>query len=221
MMKTNILLCLCLCLFAACGDIDNYEEPSATLTGGVYDKSDQTALIPAQSPNGCRIRLYSTSKVSTTPVNFYCKADGTFENTKLFADKYKAVADGPFVASSIDTVQVDVPTTNVKLYAEPCLRIAASASLSGNSITVQYTVNQSSLSTGTCDTYYILYSTFERIDINNFTASQSVAVSAAPLGRQHSFTFSGVDTSGRLYARVAARTSETSYYNYSDVIQLK
>lgn len=220
-MKTKILLFLCLCLFVACGDIDNYEAPSSTITGGVYDQSNQSTLVPAQSPNGCRVRLYSTSKVSNTPVNFYCKYDGTFENTKVFADQYKVVVDGPFVASSIDTVLVSVPATDVKLYAEPCLRIKASATLSGSSITVQYNVTQSSLSTGTCDTYYILYSTFERIDINNFTASESVSVEDAPLGEQHSFVFSGVDTTGHLYARVAARTSETSYYNYSDVIQLK
>jgi hypothetical protein len=220
-MKKYIFLLISLLFICSCGEIDNYDEPNAMISGGVFDAKNKEELIPEQSPNGCRIRLYSTDKVSNTPINFYCNMDGTFQNTRIFAGNYKVIAEGPFVNGSVDTVSVKLSQKDITIYAEPCLRINAEAQLSGTTLNVNYTVTQSPLSKGTCTTYYILYSTFEKIDINNRTAYKTVDVSAAPLGEQHAISLDGIDISGHVYARVAARSSETSYYNYSKVIKVK
>ncbi len=42
-----------------------------------------------------------------------------------------------------------------------------------------------------------------------------------PIGQQHHYTMENVDTKGAVFVRVAAKTSETSYYNYSTLLKLK
>lgn len=221
-MKNYILTLVGLLLLISCGNIDNYDAPEATISGGIYDaktKGSTAELIPAQEPNGARIRLFQ--KGANSSVNFYCKMDGSFANTRVFAGDYSVIVEGPFVAQSIDTVETAIPAEKVAIYVEPCLRIKADAKLNGNAATFTYTVSQSDLSEGTCTEYAIMYSTSAYVDINNWSKKETVSVTQAPLGVQHTYTLTGIDTSNSVYVRVAAKSDETSYYNYSKVIKLK
>ncbi len=55
MKKILLSLTACLALLASCG-IDNYDEPTGSISGGIYDAETQE-LIPAQSPNGARVQV--------------------------------------------------------------------------------------------------------------------------------------------------------------------
>lgn len=217
MKKIFLLLIACLALLTSC-EIDNYDEPTSSISGGIYDMTTEK-LIPAQSPNGARIQIHQDGL--TQPSNFWCKPDGTFENIRVFPGKYTVKLQGPFVASTITSQELNIPASNVKIMVEPFLRITATAQLIDNTIVVNYIVEQSAMSTGIVNTVDILYG--NTIGLSSTTSKQRIQVktSDAPLGTQHQCTITDIDTSGAIFVRVAARTSETSYYNYSELLQLK
>lgn len=109
MKKILLSLTACLALLASCG-IDNYDEPTGSISGGIYDAETQE-LIPAQSPNGARVQVVQDGY--SQPTNFWCKPDGTFENTRIFPGKYKLTVQGPFVASTVTEQEVNIPSSNV------------------------------------------------------------------------------------------------------------
>ncbi len=79
-------------------ELDNYEAPSETLKGKVVDVKTGNPVLTDQGGEGIRVRLIETSwEGNVTPLDFYCRQDGTFQNTKLFEADYNVCVDGPFV----------------------------------------------------------------------------------------------------------------------------
>ena len=217
MKKILLSLTACLALLTGCG-IDNYDEPTGSIAGGIYDAETQE-LIPAQSPNGARVQV--TQDGYSQPTNFWCKPDGSFENTRLFSGKYKLSVQGPFVASTITEQEVNVPSSNIKVMVEPYLRITATAKLNGKTLDIDYTVNQNSKSTGTVGMIEILCGNTIGLSVTTSKKRAKISTDDQPIGQQHHYTMENVDTKGAVFVRVAAKTSETSYYNYSTLLKLK
>lgn len=102
-MKTtfkHILFISCLLTAASCSlfQLDNYDAPSETLRGEVIDIATGEPVLTDQGSEGIRVRLIETSwQGNVTPLDFYCRPDGTFQNTKLFEADYNVRIDGPFV----------------------------------------------------------------------------------------------------------------------------
>ncbi len=79
-------------------ELDNYDAPSETLKGKVVDVRTGDPVLTDQGGEGIRVRLIETSwEGNVTPLDFYCRPDGTFQNTKLFEADYNVCVDGPFV----------------------------------------------------------------------------------------------------------------------------
>ncbi|MDR0844268.1 MAG: DUF3823 domain-containing protein [Tannerella sp.] len=81
--------------------IDNYDEPGETLKGEIVDVVTGERVLTDQTNDGIRIRIRELSwKGGTgTPEDFtfYCKKDGEYQNTKVFAGRYNVRVDGPFI----------------------------------------------------------------------------------------------------------------------------
>lgn len=78
--------------------LDNYDGPAETLYGSVTDVKTGDPVLTDQGSEGIRVRLIETSwEGNVTPQDFYCRPDGTFQNTKLFEADYNIRVDGPFV----------------------------------------------------------------------------------------------------------------------------
>lgn len=91
-----------LCAFAAAScslfQLDNYDAPSEILRGEVVDATTGEPILTDQGSEGIRVRLIETSwEGNVTPMDFYCRPDGTFQHTKLFEADYNVCVDGPFV----------------------------------------------------------------------------------------------------------------------------
>ncbi|GHT73438.1 hypothetical protein AGMMS50262_04550 [Bacteroidia bacterium] len=103
MKKIVYILASVICMtFYAC-EFDNYDLPNETLTGKIIDKvTGQTLQTDAggngTNGNGIRIELleYSWSD-NPLPYYFYCKQDGSFNNTKIFKGNYRVNPEGAFV----------------------------------------------------------------------------------------------------------------------------
>lgn len=78
--------------------LDNYDGPAETLYGSVTDVKTGDPVLTDQGTEGIRVRLIETSwEGNVTPQDFYCRPNGTFQNTKLFEADYNIRVDGPFV----------------------------------------------------------------------------------------------------------------------------
>lgn len=95
-----------LCLLTSCSlfKLDNKDAPSETLYGSVVDVKTGDPVLTDQGAEGIRVRLIETSwEGNVTPIDFNCKPDGTFRNTKLFEADYNIRIDGPFVPLVLET----------------------------------------------------------------------------------------------------------------------
>ena len=122
----------------SCGlfELDNKDEPSATIQGEVVDAESGAPILTDQGSEGIRVRLLELSYGENVQPNpdFFCKPDGTFQNTKIFGGTYNVRIDGPFVpllreddrgtplADETQTVDIS-DLTKVKFEVQPFLNV--------------------------------------------------------------------------------------------------
>lgn len=109
-------------LVFSCG-VDNYDMPEETFRGAFIDKETKAPFQTATGGTGIRIRMmeYSWSD-DPTPYDFYAKADGTFQNTKVFKGSYGVTPEGAFVPLGEEII--DIKGVVEKTYeVEPLLRV--------------------------------------------------------------------------------------------------
>ena len=90
----SALLCSCE-LF----ELDNYDGPGETIRGAVVDAATGNPVLTDQGSEGIRVRMTELSwgdNVEHNP-DFFCRPDGTFQNTKVFKGRYNVRVDGPFI----------------------------------------------------------------------------------------------------------------------------
>ncbi len=135
---TSYILLAVLVSFSSCSmfEMDNYDEPKETLQGEVVDVATGEPVLTDQGSEGIRVRLTELSwgdNVTHNP-DFYCKPDGTFQNTKLFKGTYNIRIDGPFipllreddrgVPLADETQTIDISgVTKVKFEVQPFLKV--------------------------------------------------------------------------------------------------
>jgi hypothetical protein len=95
-------------LLSSC-EADNYAEPDGALTGELIDAVTQKPYI-SQQPDGFEIRctiLGWEGDENTGAQKFWGKANGTFNNDKIFAGTYRVVPmTGGFHPIEADTVEI-------------------------------------------------------------------------------------------------------------------
>lgn len=114
--------------------MDNADEPKETLQGEVVDIATGDRVLTDQGSEGIRVRITELSwgeNVEHNP-DFYCKPDGSFQNTKIFKGNYNIDVTGPFIpitrsdeSGTIladDSKTMDIKgTTKVKFEVQPFL----------------------------------------------------------------------------------------------------
>ncbi len=137
-------------------ELDNYDAPSETIFGSVTDVNTGAPVLTDQGSEGIRIRLIETSwEGNVTPQDFNCKADGTFQNTKLFEADYNVRVDGPFIPILLETEDGTVISngtkdvhikgkTEVNFQVQPFLNVefVGSPMVSGGKITARVKVTR-------------------------------------------------------------------------------
>lgn len=91
-------ICLAMVALCSCSKVDNYKEPSSTITGKTIDEVTGQTLQTEIGGGGTRVKLLETSySASPVPIYFQSMQDGTFNNTKVFDATYNVSVEGPFV----------------------------------------------------------------------------------------------------------------------------
>lgn len=207
---------------------DNYEAPNAGLFGKLVDKTTNAA-VPVQTLNGAVLRYYQLQYGTNNPnpINASVHHDGTYENAMLFSGKYKIVAEGPFYYN--DTITVDVNgRTEKDIMVKPFLHVTATTEVTGNSVTIKYTVKRND-NTQKIARVAAMIGTTEGVDVNSYTFNDARDVQDVPdatiEGSTYEKVFTGLKPNTVYYLRAASRTSNTGnptlYFNYTPVIKVK
>ncbi len=250
MKKIISYIVVCVFLIASsCSKTDNYAAPDQILKGSIIDGGTGKNLqseVSGENGTGTRIELKELSWSDNPTSQFLaCMQDGTYNNTKIFAGKYKISADGAFVpliqagANPVDksqTIEVRGGTTTVNFTVDPFLRVewVGEPVLNANgTITASFKVTR-----GTTDPNYQLPVTDIHLYVNNlkyvgnnansFDArysnrpTYSGTTGNALLGQTLTLTTTGGALPGKrpYYLRVGARTTFPNLgrpFNFNEV----
>lgn len=222
MKRTNLILVLFLLTVAfGCSKLDNYPAPNAGITGTVIDNTTNTG-IQTEAGSGFQISLIEFGYNSVIPINFFAKADGSFENTQLFADKYKVIPfSGPFLVPDTLTVNIKGITT-VNFTVTPFMIVTASTpQVTSNNVVVNYTLSKPTLISYNIVKCMSMAAKVPAVSasVNDYNVSNNLSGNTYQqiAAMQFSDTLKNLP-SGTFYVRVAGQTNNPqSKFNYSKV----
>ncbi len=203
---------------------DNYPTPNAGIKGLITDSATDEQ-IQTEQPNGIKIRLIETKYESNaTPNDFWCRADGSFENTQIFSGQYKVVPiEGAFFPADTAIVTISGVTT-VNFKVTPFLTIKASVTPVSGGLTASYKISRTKVGDKitTARTLISAYPTVSNT-INEFSTTNDLSGVSDDqiLANQYTDVVSGLTSGKTYYVRVAARTANANNkFNYSEVFKI-
>ena len=225
-MRKIILLFGALALLSACQP-DTYPLPSETLTGKLI-LEDGSPLLTEQ-PNGFRIKLNEIvgGKITDMPQYFWGKADGTFNNTRIFKGEYIVQpVEGAFFP--VDPVEIVISgRTELTFEVTPFLNIMADVANSGADLVVRYRIRKAP-GAGKITMARVLVSKWNpNVGMNRIDTEVTRDLSGTDDDTIGKTTYTDrildfLEDGVTYYVRVAALSTNTSgRYNFSETVQLE
>lgn len=212
------------CLAGCSDDLDNYDAPNGGINGRILDAGTGELIpLPVEGSTGVIINMQELNTDATKTIDFYAKSDGTFANAMMFNCDYKIVVNGPFTGTCEGNVTVK-GQTSIDLNATPYARITASASVSGTSVSIQYSVAKTSESYTVSEVYgYWNFAPGVDDGSANYAGKTTVSGTSGTitfdLGSNSTYTgnLHKIKANGnKIYLRVGAKTE--GKINYSPVV---
>lgn len=223
-MKHIIYLLLFFWWLTGCG-LDNYDEPSSTLSGQITYEGEPVRL--RGTGEAVQLQLYQDGYELDAPIPVYVKQDGSFE-AELFDGVYKLVTrdqNGPWLNSRDTTLVTLDGHTQISLEVTPYFTISdVSLTLEGEArLRGSFTIGRVSPDARVEYAMLLIAKTtfvddvvnLERIDISDPAAGSSIQLSLDASGNEN------VVNSKALFARVGVRTVGADQAIYSEVVQVR
>lgn len=229
MNKINCLLLLFITtLLISCEKLDNYDEPKETLSGRLIDQTTGENLITEQ-PNGFRIKMSEISwSDNPEPEYFWGKADGTFNNSKIFAGTYQlSPVEGAFFTVEPQTVEIK-GSVNVEFKVIPYLSVSVNdiKRVDDESLEVTYSITRKQVGDKILDSR-VFVSTNPNVGTNILSNELSPIKDFKDipdeeiLKQNFKETIKGLTKGKSYYVRIGARTDNTSKrYNFTQTIKI-
>jgi len=206
---------------------DTYSLPDGTLHGKLICPDGSTLIT--EQPNGFRIRLNEIvdGSISTLPQDFWGKADGTFNNTRIFKGNYIVQPiEGAFL--TVDPVEVEIGSdTEIDFYVTPLCTINADISNSGADLIARYRIEKDP-SAGKIIRARVLVSKWNpNVGMNHMDYENVRELSAIDDATVQKTTYTDsildiLEAGVTYYVRIAALCENNSgRYNLSEVVKLE
>lgn len=216
-------------LMLSCTTIDNYTVPSEKLSGRLIDKTTGEVFVTEQ-PNGFRIRLLEISWSDTPqPEYFWGKADGTFNNSKIFKGTYEVTpVEGAFFDVDPKIVEIE-GNTCLDFEVLPFLRIEALKveRITRGSLEVSYKIIREIAADKIIDAR-VFVSTNPNVGSNIIDSELSPMKDFSEIDDRevlsHIYTekIEGLKENKTYYIRIGARTNNSNKrYNFSKTFKLE
>lgn len=217
----NLYLIFILVSIMGCYKVDNYDAPSAALTGKVVDNETNEMIENGGVNNGTKIQIFEGNSIQPILTNSF--PDGHFVNAALFPGNYKLFAVGAFKLVG-DTMNITISqNTTVDIKVVPNLRLKATLQEStGTTATVNVEYNKVA-SDQILNQLAVVWSTIDNPNIFTFFGGGQKSVNVASQNLttgELSFTITGLTGGTKYYIRAAGTTNNSgNYYNYSTTIK--
>ncbi|MGQ8337776.1 DUF3823 domain-containing protein [Sunxiuqinia sp. A32] len=210
----------------SCEKLDNYDAPDGGIYGTILDATtNEPVPLPVQGSSGVIINLFEQDTTATKSIDFYAQHDGTYANTQVFNGDYQVVVNGPFTETAEQTVSIN-GQTEVNFSVTPFARIEASASNSGKTVTISYSVTATSPEYSVSEVYGY-WNFAPGVDNSGSNHAEKVKVNETigtivfDLGNSSVYQtneYKIIDNGNKVYFRVGAKTN--GVINYSETIEL-
>lgn len=218
-----IMVCLTSCL----NELDNYDSPNATLTGKVIDAVTKEPLRTEQ-PNGFRIRYKEKSPQYPNAQNyfFWGKADGSFNNSKIFSGVYEVqVQEGPFLTPEPKEITIE-GKTELNFEVIPYLVLSQeSVELEGDILHVSFKLERPSQVKAAPKMAFVAISWNPNVSYNTNGSSgmlKTCNINESNLNSEITFDIdiSSLSKGHEWYVRMGACTKDRGdRFNYSEILQ--
>ena len=145
-MKNIQILILLICsvlVFSSC-ELDNYEGPTASISGSLID-AETGELVQSDIISGTKIEYIEEGYENPPIQRLVVKVDGTYRNDMMFAGKYKILplTRGNFIPQT-DTLSLNIEGQTVQNFEViPYIRIIdPSLTIEGTKITARFKLEQ-------------------------------------------------------------------------------
>lgn len=210
-------------VLVSCSDIDNYEEPNGTIYGTLTD-AITNENFQSEQPDGFNIKLFEEGSEMNSPITFWGRPDGTFENAWIFQNEYQIVpTEGAFFPVETVVAEVD-KETEVNFTVTPFLAVTnASVESSAEAITANYEIARTVAADKIIERK-TLVSTIPTVNNVVFDYKQETDLSGMTdediLSAQFTDELTSIP-SGKYYVRVAVATDNAlKRYNYSQIFEI-
>lgn len=226
MMKCNCIIPLSMIvfIFASCAKIDNYSAPDGDIYGKLIDKITKKSLQTEQ-PNGFLIKLFEKGGMLNSPISFWGKPDGSFENANIFSNEYKVLpTEGAFFP--VDTITAKVGKhTQVNFEVMPFLAVAdISVKPSSGKVTTTYKIVRARVGDKIAErktlvseipiVSNVVYDFKSEADLTNTDDNKILSTTYTDI-------VDGLTSGKTYYVRIAVRTNNAlKKYNYSKTFEV-
>jgi len=223
----NLYYLLLVCLLFSCNKLDTYDEPEETVSGVVID---QTTNKPIQTdqPNGFRLQLMELSwSDNPLPMYFWGKADGSFNNSKLFKGTYEITpVEGAFFTPESQTTEIK-GKVNIEFKVIPYLSVLSEqVELVNDKLIVKYKIARTQQGHKILDSR-VFVSVNPNVGNNILTDQLSPLKDLRDIEDEEILktTFeeqiTGLEKGKTYYVRIGARTNNPSLrYNFTETIKI-
>lgn len=219
-MKNVIYLLLIIISVVSCS-IDNYDAPSATLSGKVIDNVTNEMIENGGINGGTIIQLFEGNSIQPILCNSF--PDGHFVNAASFPGNYKAIAIGAFRMVE-DTISITLPndTGEVVIRVLPNVRLKATLQTNyATSATVKVAYSKV-FPDQVLDKLAVVWSTIDNpnmlLAFGGGQKTETVTSQNLTTGEML-FTLTGLTEGTKYYIRAVGCTNAPGgYYNYSTTI---
>lgn len=210
-------------LLGTCSELDNYEEPDGRIHGTLTDEITGENF-QSEQPDGFNIKLFEEGGEMNSPITFWGKPDGTFENAWIFQNQYEVVpTEGAFFP--VDTVVVQVGNeSEVNFTVTPFLAVTnISVQSSNGQITASYEIARTETADKIIERKMLVS---EIPTVNNVVYDFKEETNLSEIPDEDilatAFTDEVSVPSGSYYVRVAVATDNAlKRYNYSNVFEVE
>lgn len=219
--KSIINLLIVIFVLTSCKEIDNYDPPNGGIYGKLTDKITNENLQTEQ-PDGFTIKLFEKGGQIYSPISFFGKPDGTFENAWIFQNEYKVLpTEGAFFP--VDSLKVQVGAhTETNFEVMPFLAVMnVSITPSAGRVTANYQIARSQVGDKIVESKVLVSKVptvnnivFDFKSQSDLTATDDDVILATP----YTDEVSGLTSGTTYYVRIAVRTDNAlKKYNYSKI----
>ena len=219
-MKNTIYLLLIIMSIASCS-IDNYDAPSATLSGKVLDNVTNDMIENGGVNSGTIIQIFENN--SKQPILSQSYPDGHFVNAALFPGNYKLFAVGAFKMVG-DTIGISIAgrDNNVDIKVLPNVRLKATLqSFVGTTATIKVEYTKV-FADQTLNQLAVVWSTINNPNLYTFFGGGQNVMNVTSQNLttgEMIFTLTNLIAGTKYYIRAAGFTDAPgNYYNYSTTI---